>query len=177
MPQNGMGDEYIPYTTKKKMKDLGYWYTDDRLQGVLNHSSKSHMISDLHRYLFFSCYAEVLGISPTMRDFPEGLQPDHKNKDSGKFNDRFRVQVADHPATTITSHIAKDGHYYIHYDPEQCRSLTVREAARLQTFPDNYFFCGPRTGQYTQVGNAVPPLLATQVAKIVRNFLVSRPDI
>ena len=126
------------------------------------------MLEDLHRYLFVSCYGAAVGESPRLRDFPTSLLPKHGNVSralrSDNFADRFRVQLRDEPATTVVSHLSRDGHYFIHFDPTQCRSLTVREAARLQTFPDNYFFCGNRGAQYRQVGNAVPPWLARQIA-------------
>jgi len=148
------------------------WFHDARLAGVCNHVSRSHMKSDLWRYFFAACYADVHRRSPKLPAFPTSLLPKHDNVAKVKpeeiiFKDRFRVQVKERPATTVTSHIGKDGHYFIHPDPLQCRSLTVREAARLQTFPDNYFFAGPTTKQYQQVGNAVPPLLARQIASVV----------
>jgi DNA (cytosine-5)-methyltransferase 1 len=169
----GRGGEFVRRRSSgsKFEKD---WFHDSRLKGVCNHSSRGHIIEDLHRYLFASCFAKVKGRSPRLSDFPEELLPNHKNVKegvAGKFADRFRVQLAGRPATTITSHIAKDGHYFIHHDPRQCRSLTVREAARIQTFPDNYFFVGPRTFQYVQVGNAVPPLLAQKLAGKVFELL------
>lgn len=152
------------------------WYLDSRLGGVCNHQARGHMDSDLHRYLFASSFAQVHSRSPKLSDFPPKLLPDHESVwqalGGSHFADRFRVQLADRPSTTVVSHIAKDGHYYIHPDPSQCRSLTVREAARLQTFPDNYLFLGNRTQQYTQVGNAVPPILAKQIASIVYDLLI-----
>jgi DNA (cytosine-5)-methyltransferase 1 len=174
LPEADRGQEFLEGETK-----VGYaadWFIDRNLEGVCNHTSRAHMRSDLFRYFYAACYARHHGVSPKLRHFPADLLPDHISvsdalAEGGNFSDRFRVQVSSRPSTTIVSHISKDGHYYIHPDPLQCRSLTVREAARLQTFPDNYFFCGNRTAQYIQVGNAVPPLLARQIGEIVRDIL------
>jgi DNA (cytosine-5)-methyltransferase 1 len=168
------GGEFVEAASRPKRH--AEWFGDPKLSGICNHETRGHIRADLHRYFFSAVFARELGRSPLLEDFPKALLPKHENVADAlketKFNDRFRVQTANRPATTVVSHIAKDGHYYIHYDPLQCRSLTVREAARLQTFPDNYFFEGPRTEQYRQVGNAVPPLLAKQIAKIVAEILV-----
>lgn len=159
-------------------KQLDAWYLDEQLDYWLNHEVRGHMESDLRRYLYAALYAKCHGFSPKgHKDFHlDGLAPDHKNWKTGKFSDRFRVQMEDSPATTITSHISKDGHYFIHYDPTQCRSLSVREAARIQTFPDNYFFQGNRTEQFHQVGNAVPPLLASKIAQVVFRILFDKVE-
>ena len=144
--------------------DLKLWLYDENLRNLPNNDTRGHMPSDLERYLFASIFAKSLGKTPKTKDFPSVFASNHKSWATNIFSDRFRVQLAEHPAKTITSHIAKDGHYFIHPDPTQCRSLTVREAARLQTFPDNFLFKGNRTAQYVQVGNAVPPFLAHQIS-------------
>lgn len=151
--------------------DLADWLEDPKLEVSIQHETRGHITGDLGRYLYASVFAKVYGYSPKLNEFPEILQPDHANRHTGAFADRFRVQLANTPSTTVTSHISKDGHYFIHPEPTQCRSLTVREAARLQTFPDNYHFCGPRTEQYKQVGNAVPCFLARQIAHVVHGLI------
>lgn len=176
-PGSGADRLRVPQSDRrKKLRAMPYWYRDRETTLLTNHESRSHMPSDLVRYMFVSAFGKASGKSPRLADFPKCLLPDHKNIDHEKvdesiFKDRFRVQVGNKHSMTVTSHIAKDGHAFIHYKPKQCRSLSVREAARLQTFPDTYVFLGNRTSQYTQVGNAVPPRLANQIADVVARVL------
>ena len=159
------------YCSKKELRSA---INDPQLKGIIQHESRSHIRSDLLRYFFVSLYGELMGKSPNLDEWTgrlDALKPKHKNiilkqmaLSAQSYKDRFKVQLWHLPSSTIVSHISKDGHYFIHPDPTQCRSLTVREAARLQTFPDNYYFCGTRTQQYHQVGNAVPVLLARKIA-------------
>lgn len=171
----------LPRSAKQPVKlpvqmpeHLVNWYRRNEPSCVLNHETRGHMESDLLRYSYSAAYTHLSGgTSPKSRDFPDELAPAHDNWKTGAHADRFRTQAASKCSTTVTSHISKDGHYFIHYDPKQCRSLTVREAARLQTFPDNYLFEGNRTQQYVQVGNAVPPYLAQQIGQVVIELLYS----
>jgi DNA (cytosine-5)-methyltransferase 1 len=169
------GSAFVAFPAERRSPNTNFsrWVSDRDLNGAVHHETRAHMHEDLKRYWFAACQAAATGISPKLRHFPDELLPNHANarSETRPFEDRFRVQVANAPSTTVVSHISKDGHYYIHPDPMQMRSLTVREAARLQTFPDNYYFCGNRTSKFHQVGNAVPPMLAFQIAEIVGAYL------
>ncbi len=81
------------------------------------------------------------------------------------FKDKYRKQKWNEPCTTVFAHLEKDGNRFIH--PEQARTLTPREIARVQSFPDDYLFEGPVSHKFRQIGNAVPPLLARQIAKTI----------
>lgn len=102
-------------------------------------------------------------------ELPENLKT-HRNRKS--FTDRFKVLNPDGLSHTIVAHLAKDGHYFIYPDPDNPRSISIREAARIQSFPDNYHFEGSRTSIFQQIGNAVPPLLAHQIARKIKGLLI-----
>ena len=97
----------------------------------------------------------------------------HKNIKS--FLDRFHVVDHDDCCHTVVAHIAKDGHYYIYPNKnstvENARSITIREAARIQSFPDDYFFEGSRSAAFKQIGNAVPVVLAERIAVKIKEQL------
>lgn len=102
-------------------------------------------------------------------DLPERLRT-RQNETS--FVDRYKLVAGDMPYShTMIAHIAKDGHYFIHPDINQCRSISVREAARIQSFPDDFYFEGPRSAKFTQIGNAVPPLMAKAIAEEIVRML------
>ena len=110
-------------------------------------------------------------LKPGMRygDLPEHL----RRYRSDIFNDKYNRLAWDEVSRSITAHIAKDGYWYIH--PSELRTLTVREAARIQTFPDDFRFAGTRSHAFRQIGNAVPPLLGEVVGKEILRSLATRP--
>jgi DNA (cytosine-5)-methyltransferase 1 len=87
--------------------------------------------------------------------------------DAGKFPNKWRKMWRDQPARTLLAHLSKDSYSHIHYDSRQARTISVREAARLQSFPDGFLFAGSMNPAFRQIGNAVPPLLAFAVAQKV----------
>lgn len=160
----GYDRKVIKYKNPPKSKYEEYLRKDSI--GILNHKARKLNLRDKEIY--------KLAIKKSNKkqklyynELPKDLKT-HKNEKS--FSDRFKVHGSNEVPHTIVAHISKDGHYNIHPDIKQCRALTVREAARIQSFPDNYLFEGPRTAQYVQVGNAVPPLLSKAIARALKNI-------
>ncbi|MBB3907323.1 DNA cytosine methyltransferase [Anoxybacteroides rupiense] len=137
--------------------------------GIINHKARTIQERDREIYKM-AIERSNRGEQLKYNELPDNLKT-HQNETS--FLDRFKVHNWNDIPHTIVAHIAKDGHYNIHPDIEQARSLTVREAARIQGFPDNYKFEGPRTAQFVQVGNAVPPIMSKVIAKALKHVLVS----
>ena len=139
----------------------------------INHNVRRHMFEDIARYTLLAAAAVVpndLSNKQLINAFE--LEPKHMSwSTSNSFSDRFSVVPELGKCQTITSHISKDGHYYIHHDPIQGRSLSVREAARIQGYDDEFKFMGNITSQYTQVGNAVPPTISELIANCCRKIL------
>ncbi len=131
---------------------------------LFNHIARKHNNLDQERYKLLSKNDWQL------KDLAE-VRPDLIHHDPKHFGNRYTVQTATKPGTTVVAHLYKDGNLFIHPDYKQNRTFTVREAARIQSFPDNFRFVGSRTDQFKQVGNAVPPLMARQIAKAIKKFL------
>lgn len=158
------------YATKYKNYDGEYLFNShirNGLEFTTQHIARPNTEQDKGIYILAVEKWEDGQQRLNYNDIPSEWQT-HKNTKS--FVDRFKVVAADLPySQTVVAHISKDGHYYIHPDKYQNRSLTPREAARLQTFPDDFFFEGvsekqSRTAAYKQIGNAVPPLMAEKIA-------------
>lgn len=132
---------------------------------IFNHVARNHNDKDRERYRILSAHKNW-----QLKDL-QIVRPDLVHHNPKHFGNRYTVQEADKPGKTVVAHLYKDGNLFIHPDPEQARTFTVREAARIQSFPDDFIFEGSRTDQYKQVGNAVPPLMAEAFAETIGFFL------
>jgi len=166
LQQNSVGSKKKYRKTKDACaKELGL--KNESLDFVIQHDARMHNKRDLKIY---KIAVEMFNKGERLqyKDLPSELTT-HKN--TRVFNDRFKVVNGKGLCHTMVAHIAKDGHHYIHPDIKQNRSLTVREAARIQTFPDDYYFESCRTAAFTQIGNAVPPLMAERIAEKIKEIL------
>jgi DNA (cytosine-5)-methyltransferase 1 len=159
----GEGKEEIEFKSSTK-NDYVKMMRKINSNKVYNHVARNHNDLDKERYKLLSENRWQL------KDLAK-VRPELVHYDPKHFANRYTVQEFDKPGRTIVAHLYKDGNLFIHPDPKQERTFTVREAARVQSFPDDFKFLGARTHQYKQVGNAVPPLMSYQIAKAIKQVL------
>ena len=160
----GQGSKSVPFKSKRNNEFLRTIVKED-FAVLLDHVARNHNDTDIERYRV---------MSKEHWTFQELLQnrPDLNHEKQRVFGNSYVVQWWDLPAKTIIAHLYKDGNQFIHPDHTQGRTFTVREAARIQSFPDDFVFEGAKTDQYKQIGNAVPPLLANAIAKALKQQLM-----
>lgn len=158
----GGGKKEVSFISKRNNDFLNKIASKDNM--LRDHVARNHNEKDIERYKV---------MSSNHWTFQELLEnrPDLNHEKQRVFGNSYAVQWWDLPSKTIIAHLYKDGNQFIHPDSAQGRTFTVREAARIQSFPDDFVFEGPRTEQFKQIGNAVPPLLAESIAKCVKNKL------
>ncbi|MFA0962784.1 DNA cytosine methyltransferase [Roseivirga sp. BDSF3-8] len=174
LPKIKAGEKYTGDYEAPTNDYLNKFSIRNGLPFVTQHEARNHTDQDLEIYRRAIRLWKDKQQRLNYADLPKHLRT-HKNTTS--FTDRFKVVAPELTYShTVVAHISKDGHYYIHPDEEQCRSLSIREAARLQSFPDDYYFEGVkeginRTPAFRQIGNAVPPLMAEVIARTLRKRL------
>lgn len=159
----GEGNEEIDFRSDSKNEYIKLMRLNNMTK-LYNHTTRKHNDLDRERYKILSENKWQL------KDLNE-VRPDLVNYNPKHFVNRYTVQEFDKPGRTVVAHLYKDGNLFIHPDSNQERTFTVREAARVQSFPDDFKFLGARTHQYKQVGNAVPPLMSYQIAKAIKKVL------
>lgn len=161
--QPGGGEKQTSFTPSRSNAFLRYICQPNQ-SVLLDHVARRHNDVDRERYC---------EMAKNRWDFEQLLinRPDLRHEKKRLFNNSYTVQWWDLPSKTILAHIHKDGNLFIHPDYFQARTFTVREAARIQSFPDDFVFCGSRSEQFKQIGNAVPPLFANVIAKALKPFV------
>lgn len=157
------GETNNQYNSKRPAQFVSKWIRSEQCINLTQNTARPNNRNDLEIYKIVALNKQHKE-NTKYPDLPERLITHRKRH---IFVDRFKALDKDKVSHTIVAHIAKDGHYYIHPDIKQNRSITVREAARIQTFPDDFYFENSRTSAFTQIGNAVPPYLAKKISMAV----------